>query len=298
MAQQVTNLFQVEYQRDVHHVFQKQGSYLKPTVRTKSNVVGTSTKFNKAGKGSASTKARHGVVPPMNADRSQITCTLEDWYAGDWFDDLDSAKTEVDEKMVIAKQGAMALGRKVDELIIDQLDTTSNSGTSWTLTSAQTVENSALTMLETLWGNDVPNDGQIYCVVTPRAWNQLMKVESFNNADYVGADGQSFREGPAMGTKFKDWNGAKWQMHTYLTENGTSASSRKIYAYHKTAVGFAMAKNAKNVAANDAVDADVQWHNDHASWFINHCFSAGACLIDDAGVVENTFDDSTGLVTS
>lgn len=299
MAQQVTNLFEVEYQADVKHIYQRMGSYLKPTVRTKNNVVGSSTKFNRVGKGTASTKSRHGQVPPMNADRTQISCTLEDWYAGDWFDELDGSKTEVDETMVIAKQGAMALGRKSDELIISALDGTSNTG-SWTLTNKATVENSAIGMLESLWALDVPNDGKVFAIVTPRCWSQLMKVQSFSDADYVGPDGSPFKSGPAMWTKFKDWMGAKWQMHVGLTESftGTTAAARKIYAYHGDAVGFAIAKNAKNIAANEQVMADITWHGDHVAWFINHCFSAGACLIDGNGVVENTFADSTAIVTS
>ena len=295
MATQVSNLFAVEYQEDVHHVFQRQGSYLKPTVRQKNNVVGSSTRFNKVGKGSASTKARHGQVTPMNADRSQIACTMEDYYAGDWFDDLDSAKTDVDEKAVIAKQGAMALGRKADELITTALNTTATEGT-LTVTSKATVENSLLNMVEDLISADVPLDGEVYGLLTPRGWTQAMKVESFNSADYVGPDGSSFKSGAAVGVKFKEWNGVKWQAHTGLPGVGTSTAEN--YVYHKTAAGFAMGKHAKNVASNPAVMADITWNGPEAAWFINHCFSAGACLIDATGVVEYTLDDTAAIVSS
>lgn len=297
MAQQVSNLFAVEYQEDVHHVFQRTGSYLKPTVRQKNNVVGSSTKFNKAGKGSASTKSRHGQVTPMNADRSLVTCTLEDWYAGDWNDDLDNAKQDTNEKETIARQGAMALGRKCDELIINALNGVgSGQEGTFTVSSKQTVENSLLTMIEDLVSNDVPMDGQIYCILTPRAWMQAMKVESFSSADYVGSDGQTFKSGVSIGGKFKDWMNAKWQVHTGCPGVGTATAEN--YAYHKTSVGFAMAKHFKNVASNPAVMADITWHGDHASWFINHMFSAGACRIEDEGIVEYTIDDTAAIVTS
>lgn len=300
MSTQISNLFVAEYQRDVQHVFQRKGSYLKATVRTKNAVVGSTTNFNKAGKGTAVTKARHGQVPPMNASRTLVSCTLEDWYAGDWFDTLDEAKQETDEKMTIANQGAFALGRKCDELVITALDTTSNSGTSWTLTSAATVENSAIAFCEALWAADVPNDGQNYAIVTPRCWSQLLKVQSFARADWTGADGLPFRDGPAMWQKFKDWNGVKWQMHVGLTESftGTTASTRKIYIYNKVAVGFAMAKHFKNIASNPQVMADITWNGPEASWFINHMMSAGACLVDGTGVIEQTFNDSTAIVAT
>lgn len=297
MTQQVSALFQTEYQEDVHLVFQRTGSYLKPTVRNKPSVVGSSTKFNVAGKGTASTKSRHGQVPPMNADRSLVTCTLEDWYAGDWVDDLDTAKHDTDEKQTIANTGAMALGRKSDELIIAALNGVgSGQELAWTLTNKETVENSLLLMTELLFGGDVPNDGQNYGLLTLRAWNQAMKVESFNNADFVGVDGQEFRKGPSTGGKFKDWNGIKWQFHTGLPGVGTATA--ETYVYNKTAVGFAMAKHAKNNASNPAIMADITWHGDHAAWFVNHMFSAGACRIEDAGIVESTLDDTAAIVTS
>jgi len=297
MTQQVSALFATEYQEDVHLVFQRVGSYLKATVRNKNSVVGSSTKFNVAGKGTASTKSRHGQVPPMNADRSLVTCTLEDWYAGDWVDDLDTAKHETDEKQTIARSGAMALGRKTDELILTALDgVAASQEIAFTVTNAQTVENSLLLMVEKLMGGDVPNDGQNFGALTPRAWNQAMKVESFNSSDFVGADGQTFKGGPVTGGKFKDWNGVKWQFHTGLPGVGTATAEN--YAYHKSAVGFAMAKHAKNNASNPAIMADITWHGDHAAWFINHMFSAGACRIEDVGIVESTIDDTAALVTA
>lgn len=299
MTTNITNLFKTEYQTDVHHVFQREGAYLKGAVRTKDSVVGTSTRFNKVGKGTATTKARHGQITPMNGDRSQVPCELEDWYAGDWYDDLDSAKQETDEKMTIAKSGAMCLGRKVDELIITALDGTTNTTSAWTLTNSGTILASALAFVEALWANDVPNDGNNYAIVTPRCWSQLMTVEQFSNSQFVGPDGLPFKGG-ALTNRWKEWMGVKWQFHVGLTESftGTAAASRKIYAWNRAAVGFAMAKHAKNIASNPSVVADITWHGDHASWFINHLFSAGACVIDAAGVIEGSLDDTAAIATS
>ena len=42
MATSITNSFITQYERDVHDVFQREGSVLKPTVRFKSDVVGSS----------------------------------------------------------------------------------------------------------------------------------------------------------------------------------------------------------------------------------------------------------------
>ena len=88
------------------------------TVRSKTDVRGASTVFQKVGKGTAAAKARHGNVPVMNVDHTPVECILQDYYAGDWVDRLDELKTNIDERTVIANAGAYALGRKTDELII------------------------------------------------------------------------------------------------------------------------------------------------------------------------------------
>jgi len=126
MSTNIEPAFIKHFQSDVHLQYQRMGSKLRNTVRVKNNIVGSSTTFQKVGKGTASTKARHGKVPVMNVDHTPVECTLADYYAGDWVDSLDELKTNINERMVVAKAGAFALGRKTDELVITQLDTSTN----------------------------------------------------------------------------------------------------------------------------------------------------------------------------
>ena len=58
------------------------------------------------------------MVPVMNVIHSSVECFLSDYYAGDWIDQLDELKTNIDERQVIANAGAYALGRKTDDLIV------------------------------------------------------------------------------------------------------------------------------------------------------------------------------------
>lgn len=296
MATQITNSFIRQYERDVHHVFQREGGFLRPSVRMKTEVVGSSTTFQKIGKGVATTKARHGTITPMNQDHTAIQCTLSDFYAGDWVDKLDEAKVNIDERMAIAKGGAWALGRKVDNQIITVLDTTSESIISWTVTSAATTRASLLQQCEALDDNDVPNDGGRYGLLTPRAWSQAMTVKEFNSADYVGANGMAFTQGAPLSQRWKDWNGVLWKVHTDLPGKGSATA--KVFVYHKNAVGYATGKHAGNVAANEGVAADITWHGDRASHFVNHMMSGGACLIDTTGVIEGNLDDTAAIATS
>lgn len=265
MATSVSQAFVKQFEREVHEAYQRMGSKLRNTVRTKTNLQGASTIFQKVGKGTASTKSRHGAVPVMNLDHTPIECVLADFYAGDWVDKLDELKTNLDERGIIANAGAYALGRKTDELIVIEMDKSTNYAGANTdgLTKAKVLE--ALSLLGTA---DVPDDGQRYAVIGWRQWSQLLGIEEFANADYVGPD-----ELPWRGTQAKRWLGTLWIPHSGLTLTG---GVRLCHWYHKTAVGHASGADVKT---------DITWHGDRAAHFVNNMMSQGACLIDSSGVI-------------
>lgn len=295
MSTSLPNSFIKQYESDVHHVFQRQGGHLRESVRFKSGVVGSSATFQKAGKGTATTKARHGVVTTMNQDHTAVTCTLEDFYAPDYVDKLDEAKTNINEREVIAVGGAWAIGRKVDEQIITALDTTTETMT-LTVTSIAAIRASFIQFTEEAWANDVPNDGQVYGLLTPRAWSQLSLLQEFTNSQWVGPDNMQFKEGVPSVQKWREWNGVKWKKHTGLSGVGTS--SAKCFIYHKTAVGYGAGAHAVNNAENDSIRADFWWNGERQAWLVTHCMSGGACLIDGMGVIEATINDTTAIATS
>lgn len=296
MSTSIDQAFIRQYEADVHLVFQRMGGYLRMCTRMKNNILGKSTTFQKIGKGTATTKARHGVITPMNQDHTPHECTLADFYAGDWVDKLDEAKINIDERMAIARSGAYALGRKVDDQIIVVLDTTTESTVTITVTSSAAVRNGLIEMVEGLNDNDVPNDGYRYGILSPRLWSQAMTVKEFASSDYVGMDGLPYTKGAAFGQRFKDWFGVKWQMHTAVPGKGTATA--KSFVWHKDAIGYATGRHANNVAENEQVSADITWHGDRASHFVNHAMSGGSVLIDTTGVIEGNSNDTTAIATT
>ncbi len=265
MATSVTQAFVKQFEREVHEAYQRQGSKLRATVRTKSSVQGASTVFQKVGKGTAATKSRHGQVPVMNVDHVPVECTLADFYAGDWVDKFDELKVAHDERAVIANAGAYALGRKTDELIVAELDTSVRfaGGDADGMTLAK-----VLAAFEALGAADVPDDGQRTAVVGWKQWSDLLQIPQFASADYVGDADLPFR-----GTQAKRWLGTMWIPHSGLT---LTAGVRRCHWYHRTAVGH---------AAGAEVTTDVTWHGDRAAHFVNSMMSQGAKLIDAEGVV-------------
>jgi hypothetical protein len=296
MSTSIDNAFIRQYESDVKHVFQREGGYLRPAVRMKTGVVGKSTTFQKVGKGVATTKARHGVITPMNQDHTPLECLLEDFYAPDYVDRLDEAKTNIDERNVIAKGGAWAIGRKVDNQILTQLDATTQTAVTITVTSRAAIRAGMATWAKEVWANDVPNDGMVFGVMTPTLWAQVELLDEFSSADWVSADNRPYVVGTPTGGKFRDWKGIKWMMHTDCP--GIDTATAKGFVWHKMAIGYGAGAHANNNAENDAIRADIAWIAERQAHLITHCMSGGAKLIDDLGVIEATWNDTTAIATS
>jgi len=266
MSMTIDQAFTKQFEKEVHEAYQRQGSKLRATVRVKNGVQGSSTVFQRVGKGAAGTKARHGMVPVMNVDFGAVEAHLVDYYAGEWVDRLDELKTNIDERQVLANAGAFALGRKTDELIIEGLlDASQSAGTS----SSGMTKEKVLEAFEMLGGNDVPDDGQRFAVIGWKQWSELLSLAEFSNAEFVGDE-----QLPWRGSQAKHWLGTLWIPHSGLPlEDG----ARVCFWYHKSALGHAIGQDVRT---------DVSWHGDRAAHFVSNSISQGAALIDPEGVVK------------
>ncbi len=271
MSVSIDNVFVKHFEADVHLAYQQTGTKLRSTVRSKSGVVGASTTFQKVGRGTASTKSRHGIVPVMNLNHEPVECLLMDYYAGDWVDSLDELKTNIDERRVVASAGAYALGRKTDELIIAAMQgATANVGD---YTSGLT-KDLVLSALEILNTNDVPDDGRRFAVVGVHQWNELLSMDEFVSADYVS-------DTPLLnGFEARKWLGITWVLHNGLP---ISENNRDCFIYHASSIGHACGQEVKT---------DISWHGERAAHFISNSMSQGAVLIDGDGIVRVKCSDT------
>lgn len=281
MSTSIDQSFVRQYESDFHEAFQRNASYLLMTIRRKPNVIGTSTTFQVIGKGTATTKSRHGLITPMNQSHTPVVCTMADFYAGDYVDKLDELKINIDERLAVARGGAQALGRKIDDQIIDVADTTSLFvGTTTVLTRALLLQ-----AAEELWDNDVPNDGRVWGLLTPRSWSTAMTIDEFASADFI--NDKIFGEGVPTPPSTRRWEGINWMLHTGLNGKGTSSAVNLVY--HTDAMGYGIGAS---------IMADITWHGDRAAHFVNHMMSGGACLIDGNAVCEIRTDDTLAIPAS
>lgn len=272
MSISIDNVFVKQFEAEVHLAYQQMGTKLRSTIRSKSGVLGSSTTFQKVGKGIASTKSRHGIVPVMNLNHEPIECILQDYYAGDWVDALDELKTNVDERRVVASAGAYALGRKTDELIINAMNNATNSVGDYSTGMTKDLVMSAIEKMNT---NDVPDDGRRFAVVGVHQWNELLSMDEFVSSDYVGS------ETPLVsGFETKKWMGIVWVLYNGLP---ISTDARDCFIYHASSIGHACGQKVKS---------DITWHGERAAHFISNSMSQGSVLIDNDGIVRIKCDDA------
>lgn len=278
MSQSIDQAFVKQFEREVHLAYQRKGSKLRNTVRTISNVKGSTAVFQKVGKGTASTKSRHGLVPVMNLDHTNVECPITDYFAGDWLDKFDELKVNHDERAVITESGAAALGRKTDELIITALDEVADSG------QIIAENNQGLTLAKvmsaiTVHGdNDVFEEGEMWGIVGWKQWAELLQIDEFANADFIGMEDLPFKAQMAQRPKF--WAGAFWMPHSALP---VANDIRTCFLYNKKSVGHASGAD---------VSTDVTWHGDRHAHFVNNAMSQGGKLIDELGVVKINCDET------
>jgi len=270
MTATIDQAFVKQFEAEVHMAYQRMGSKLKSMVRNVNGVKGNTVQFQKVAKGSASTKARHAEVVAMNSVHSNVTATLSDFYAADYVDKLDELKVNIDERNIVAQNAAYALGRKTDEIITDTFDAgatalannSAGSTTGMNLDKAQNV-------FETFGNNDVPDDGQRYWVVGPKQWSDLLDIDQFSRAEYIGEADLPYKGGMTA----KRWLSFMWMGFSGLPTSGST--DRHTMAFHKSSLGMGVGSDVRT---------EVNYIPEKVAHLTTSYMSMGAVLIDGDGV--------------
>jgi len=270
MTATIDQAFVKQFEAEVHMAYQRMGSKLKSMVRNVNGVKGNTVQFQKVAKGSASTKARHAEVVAMNSVHSNVTATLSDFYAADYVDKLDELKVNIDERNIVAQNAAYALGRKTDSIITDTFDAgatalannSAGSTTGMNLDKAQNV-------FEIFGNNDVPDDGQRYWVVGPKQWSDLLDIDQFSRAEYIGEADLPYKGGMTA----KRWLSFMWMGFSGLPTSGST--DRHTMAFHKSSLGMGVGSDVRT---------EVNYIPEKVAHLTTSYMSMGAVLIDGDGV--------------
>ena len=128
MAQSITNAFVTLFDAEVHQAYQGE-AVLRESIRLRSNVEGNTYKFPKIGKGSATVRLPQTDVVPLNVSYSTVNCTMSDFNAAEYSDVFHQAKVNFDERQELVQVVSKAIGRRLDQLIIDAIVAASSPST-------------------------------------------------------------------------------------------------------------------------------------------------------------------------
>ena len=119
MSQQITTAMVDQFSSNVLHLAQQKGSRLRPFCRMESQSAESSFYDRIGARGTKRKEGRHSDVVYEDTPHSRRMLTMEDFYSSDLVDKEDKLRTIMDPENQYAKAIGMAMGRRIDEVIIE-----------------------------------------------------------------------------------------------------------------------------------------------------------------------------------
>ena len=291
MAITVSNAFVTMFGDEISHLAQAKSSKLQGAVRTVRGVTGSSYKFPTLGKsGVIKNKTSHQDIQAMSSisDTTSLTsgswvgdtdvtapigsreATISTYSTGEYIDDFDALKTNVDLRSAYAESIASAMNRAYDKTIIDALD---HAHANEALANEDDAGNNELTRANIaafgriLNTKDVPLEDR-FMLVSPQGYQDILSDTTIVSAQ-AGVLSEALRTGVIANVL-----GFTIIMSNQLTTVNTS--DKRGFAFHKDAVGMAVGKDITTM---------VDYVPQKLSTLVAAEFSAGSKVIDLNGVV-------------
>ena len=280
MAVSISNAFVTLFDSEVKQAYQGQ-RLLAGVTRERTGVEGSTVKFPKIGKGSATIRVPQTDVTPLNVSYSQVTATMEDYIAAEYSDIFNQQKVNFNDRQELVQVVSGAIARRMDQIVLDALDasgttaTVSNDigGTDTNLNIEKLRETKNL--LDT---NNVPMEGRCM-LLHANSLQSLLGETEVTSSDFNSVKALVTGEvNTFMGFRFitfgdRDEGG--------LPIDGSS--DRTLYAFHRDAMGLGIGMNQTS---------RVDYIPEKTSFLVASMFSAGAVAIDDEGIVKITCRES------
>tara|TARA_S200002703_G_C3761650_1_gene234432 strand:- start:123 stop:956 length:834 start_codon:yes stop_codon:yes gene_type:complete len=272
MAVGISNAFVQLFDAEVKQAFQSSRA-LAGLTRERTNVEGNQVKFPKIGKGTATVRVPQTDVTPLNVTYSQVTATMSDYIAAEYSDIFSQQKVNFDERRELVQVVGNAIGRRMDQLVIDALNASSTS-----LTVATTIGGAGTNMnieklieaKKLLDANNVPSEGRCMIIHANNLAGMLGETE-ITSSDFATVKA-------LVSGEVDTFMGFKFVTLGDRDEGGLPIpSTRTCFAFHKDAMGMGIGMNQKS---------EINYVPEKTSFLVSSMFSAGAVAIDDEGIVK------------
>lgn len=272
MAVGISNAFVQLFDAEVKQAYQA-SRMLAGATRERNNVEGSVVKFPKIGKGTATVRVPQTDVTPLNVTYSQVSATMEDYIAAEYSDIFHQAKVNFDERRELVQVVGNAIGRRMDQLCIDALNSASSPSTVGTDVGGVGTNlnlDKLLAAKKALDAKNVPSEGRMM-VIHANGLSALLNETELTSSDFATIKALSAGE-------INTFLGFRFIMLGDRDEGGLPLpSTRTSFAFHRDAVGMGISMNQKS---------EINYVPEKTSFLVSSMFSAGAVAIDDEGIVK------------
>jgi N4-gp56 family major capsid protein len=272
MAVGISNAFVQLFDAEVKQAYQASRA-LAGLTRERNNVEGTQVKFPKIGKGTATVRVPQTDVTPLNVTYSQVTATMSDYIAAEYSDIFSQQKVNFDERRELVAVVGAAIGRRMDQLVLDALNASGTSLTVATGVGGATTNLNIEKLIEAkklLDANNVPSEGRAM-IIHANSLAGLLGETQVTSADFASV--KALVQG-----EIDTFLGFKFVTIGDRDEGGLPLpSTRTCFAFHRDAIGMGIGMNQKS---------EINYVPEKTSFLVSSMFSAGAVAIDDEGIVK------------
>lgn len=275
------------YKKNIMLLSQQKGSRLAPTVRVDGEVVGKRVFFDRIGATAAQQMtSRHADTPLVSTPHSRRSAVMTDYNWADLVDNVDKLKVLNDPTSAYAQNAMYAFGRTKDDVIIDALGGTAETGEtgsgSQALPAGQKIVNGSADMTlaklieakKILDAAEVDENVERFLVQGSEQFEALLNITTVTSSDYNSIKAL-----------------VRGEIDTYLgfkfirSERLDVASNiRSCFAYARTAVGMGLPQDIK-------VDIGPRRDKNNSTQVYVE-MSLGAVRVEDEQVVQIDCDES------
>jgi hypothetical protein len=281
MSVQITTAFVEQYKNNVFHLAQQKGSRLREAVRTET-VTGKAHFFERIGSTAALKRtSRHSDTPRVDTPHSRRKVTMDDYDWADLIDQEDKVRMLINPQSEYAQAGAWAMGRAMDDAIIDAASGNAfggvSGGTTVALPSGQKIAHGSaglsvaklIEAKEILDANSVDPEEARFCVVTSKQLSDLLAITQITSADFNSV--KALVQG-----EIDTFMGFRFIRTERLDTN--SSSNRLVLAFAQSGIGLAV---GSDIQTRISERADKNYAT---QVFLS--MTIGATRIEDEKVVE------------
>jgi len=286
MSVQITTAFSQQFSANVQLLSQQQGSILRGGVSEEA-VTGEKAFFDQVGAAAAVKRtSRHQDTPTVETPHSRRMVTMDSYEWADLIDDADKVRMLIDPTSTYARAAAAAMGRAMDDAIIEAATGTAKTGksggTSTTMLSAHQIANGSadLTLAKLIQAKKTLDLASVDPSIPRHIAVGPDQIEALLNSTTVTSSDFNTIKALVQG-EINTFLGFQFHVSTRLAKSGNIRTC------------FAWAEDGIKLAVGKDVMSRIDERSDKSySTQVYYCATFGATRMEEEKVVQIDCDES------